>query len=49
MVALDIFDGDFRETKKVAKKNLIVVGDPRKKQIEFMKDMNTIAWQTKIV
>ena len=49
MVAVDIFDGDFRETKKENKKNLKVIGDPTKKQIEFMKDMNTIAWQTAIV
>ena len=49
MVAVDIFDGDFRDAKKENKKNLKVVGDPRKKQIEFMKDMNTIAWQTAIV
>jgi len=44
MIAVEIFDGDFREKKKENKKNLIVIGDPRKKQIEFMKDMNTIAW-----
>ena len=44
MVAVDIFDGDFRATKKENKKNLKVIGDPTKKQIEFMKDMNTIAW-----
>ena len=49
MVAVDIFEGDFRASKDRNKKNLLILGDPRKKQIEFMSDLNTIAWQAAIV
>jgi len=49
MVVLDIFDGDFKATKDKEKKNLLILGDPRKKQTDFMADLNTLAWQTAIV
>lgn len=53
MVNLNIFDGNFKATKERSKdkknKNLLILGDPRKKQTNFMADLNTLAWQTAVV
>jgi hypothetical protein len=45
MINVDIFLGDFRKKKekfKVGSK--LMLGDPRKRQVEFLSDINTINW-----
>jgi len=48
-VMIDIFDGDIKEIMLKGTKNMVLPGDPRKKQIDFMQDINMITWQSAII
>jgi hypothetical protein len=50
LVSLEFFDHDLKgglcENKK---QSVFHLGDPRKKHVDFMQDMNSIVWQSTIV
>lgn len=45
MINVDLFLGDFRLKKeKFGMSTKLMLGDPRKKQVDFLRDLNTINW-----